>query len=104
AASHVVFPGPWPKKRHHRRRLVQPAFAALMARKLAPGGIVHAATDWPDYAQQMDAVLRAEPLLEPAARSYAERPLTKFESRGQRLGHPILDLHFRRRQTAPDAR
>ena len=104
AAIHLFFPDPWPKKRHHKRRLVQPAFAALMARKLVPGGIVHAATDWPDYAEHMAAVLAAEPLLEPAERGFAARPSTKFESRGRKLGHPIRDLHYRRRQTAPAAR
>ena len=104
AAIHLFFPDPWPKKRHHKRRLVQPDSAALMARKLAPGGILHAATDWPDYAEHMSAVLGAEPLLEPADRAFAERPLTKFESRGQRLGHPIRDLYFRRKRKAPAAR
>ena len=104
AAIHLFFPDPWPKKRHHKRRLVQAELAALMARKLAPGGSLHAATDWPDYAEQMAAVFGAEPLLEPSERGFAARPVTKFESRGQRLGHPIRDLHFRRRQTAPAAR
>jgi len=104
AAIHLFFPDPWPKKRHHKRRLVQPALAGLMARKLAPGGILHAATDWPDYADHMEAVLRAEPLLEQSDNGFADRPLTKFESRGQRLGHPIRDLRFRRRQRAPAAR
>ena len=104
AAIHLFFPDPWPKKRHHKRRLVQPESAALMARKLAPGGILHAATDWPDYAEQMSAVFGAEPLLEPTERAFAERSLTKFESRGQRLGHSIRDLYFRRRRKAPAAR
>jgi len=96
-AIHLFFPDPWPKKRHHKRRLVQPDVAALMARKLMAGGTLHAATDWPDYAEQMAAVFGAEPLLEPAAGGFAPRPATKFESRGRRLGHPIRDLHFRRR-------
>jgi tRNA (guanine-N7-)-methyltransferase len=104
AAIHLFFPDPWPKKRHHKRRLVQPAFAALAASKLKAGGILHAATDWPDYAEHMAAVLAAEPLLEPAERGFAARPATKFESRGLRLGHPIRDLHYRRRQTALAAR
>ena len=104
AAIHLFFPDPWPKKRHHKRRLVQPEVAALMARKLAPGGMLHAATDWPDYAEQMDAVFAAEALLEQADGAFAKRPLTKFESRGQRLGHSIRDLYFRRRQKAPAAR
>jgi tRNA (guanine-N7-)-methyltransferase len=104
AAIHLFFPDPWPKKRHHKRRLVQPETAALMARKLAPGGILHAATDWPDYAEQMNQVFSKEELLEPAAAGFAVRPPTKFESRGRRLGHPIRDLHFRRRQRGPAAR
>ncbi|HYL89792.1 MAG TPA: tRNA (guanosine(46)-N7)-methyltransferase TrmB [Burkholderiales bacterium] len=104
AAIHLFFPDPWPKKRHHKRRLVQPAIAALMARKLAPRGILHAATDWPDYAEQMNETFSKEALLEPATAGFAERPATKFESRGRKLGHPIRDLHFRRRQTAPAAR
>ena len=97
AAIHVFFPDPWPKKRHHKRRLVQPEFAALAARKLAPGGILHAATDWPDYAMHMEAVLSGEPLLEKAQGGFTPRPPTKFEARGRRLGHPIRDLYFRRR-------
>jgi tRNA (guanine-N7-)-methyltransferase len=104
AAIHLFFPDPWPKKRHHKRRLVQPAFAALAARKLKDGGILHAATDWPDYADYMNEVFSKEPLLEPAAAGFAARPVTKFESRGQRLGHPIRELLFRRAGTAPAAR
>jgi tRNA (guanine-N7-)-methyltransferase len=97
AAIHLFFPDPWPKKRHHKRRLVQPAFAALAARKLAPGGTLHAATDWPDYAQHMQQVFAQEALLEPAVSGFMQRPATKFETRGKRLGHPIRDLYFRRR-------
>ena len=97
AAIHLFFPDPWPKKRHHKRRLVQPEFAQLAARKLAPGGVLHAATDWPDYAEHIAAVLGAEPALEAASSGFAARPETKFESRGKRLGHPIRDLYFRRR-------
>jgi len=104
AAIHLFFPDPWPKKRHHKRRLVQPETAALMARKLAPGGILHAATDWPDYAEHMNDVFLKEELLEPATAGFAERPTTKFESRGRKLGHPIRDLRFRRRRTAPAGR
>jgi tRNA (guanine-N7-)-methyltransferase len=103
AAIHLFFPDPWPKKRHHKRRLVQPEFTSLLVKKLKPGGVVHAATDWPDYAEHIERVLSAEPLLEKAAAGYAERPVTKFESRGRRLGHPIRDLFFRRRR-APAAR
>jgi tRNA (guanine-N7-)-methyltransferase len=107
AAAYLFFPDPWPKKRHHKRRLVQAPFAALLARKLAPGGVLRLATDWPDYAAHMLAVLAAEPALENLAADggYAprpeERPLTKFERRGLRLGHPVRDLAFRRR--APGA-
>ena len=97
AALHLFFPDPWPKKRHHKRRLVQPGFAALAARKLASGGVLHAATDWPDYAEYMALVFSADRLLESAERGFAERPATKFEARGRRLGHPIRDLYFRRR-------
>lgn len=98
AGIHLFFPDPWPKKRHHKRRLVQPSFAALAARKLAPGGVIHAATDWPDYAQWMDEVFSAESRLEKADRGLTPKPVTKFEARGRRLGHPIRELFFRRRQ------
>ena len=96
AGIHLFFPDPWPKKRHHKRRLVRPAFAALAARKLAPGGYLHAATDWPEYAAQMQEVLGAEPMLERAVEARA-RPLTKFEQRGVKLGHEVRDLVYRRR-------
>jgi tRNA (guanine-N7-)-methyltransferase len=104
AAIHLFFPDPWPKKRHHKRRLVQPPFVSLMAEKLSAGGIAHLATDWPDYADQMAAVFLENPLFEKAERGFVERPSTKFEARGRRLGHPIRDLYFRRRGTAPAAR
>jgi tRNA (guanine-N7-)-methyltransferase len=97
SAIHLFFPDPWPKKRHHKRRLVQPEFAALAARKLEPGGTLHAATDWPDYAEHMDEVFSCEPLMEKAAAGFTARPATKFEARGKRLGHPIRDLYWRRR-------
>ena len=101
AALHVVFPDPWQKKKHHKRRLIQPAFAALLASRLAPGGRLHCATDWQPYAQQMLAVLAAEPLLANTAEGYAPRPdyrpLTKFEQRGLDLGHGVWDLVFTRR-------
>ncbi|MGQ0508977.1 MAG: tRNA (guanosine(46)-N7)-methyltransferase TrmB [Betaproteobacteria bacterium] len=96
AGIHLFFPDPWPKKRHHKRRLVQPELAALMARRLAAGGVLHAATDWVEYAEHMEIVLGAEPLLErlPAG---ASRPMTKFERRGLKLGHEVRDLYYRRR-------
>ena len=96
AGIHLFFPDPWPKKRHHKRRLVQPAFAALAARKLAAGGILHAATDWMDYAAQMAEVLGAQPMLA-TARETLERPATKFEQRGLRLGHDVRDLVYVRK-------
>ena len=96
AAIHLFFPDPWPKKRHHKRRLVRPAFAALAARKLAGGGYLHAATDWPDYAAQIEQVLAAEPLLEATQQKNIARPSTKFERRGLGLGNPVRDLLFRR--------
>ena len=95
---HLFFPDPWPKKRHHKRRLVQPPFAALAARKLAPGGYLHAATDWPDYAAQMDEVLASSGFFDPGNSETTPRPVTKFERRGLRLGHPVRDLLFVRRQ------
>ena len=98
---YIFFPDPWPKKRHHKRRLMQPAFTALLASRLKPGGYLHVATDWEHYAQQMLDVLSAEPALENTAGRFAERPatrpLTKFERRGLNLGHPVRDLVFRRR-------
>jgi len=96
AGIHLFFPDPWPKKRHHKRRLVQPAFAALAARKLAPGGYLHAATDWEDYASRMVEVLMAEPGLRRENDAHA-RPSTKFEIRGLKLGHKVHDYLFRRR-------
>jgi tRNA (guanine-N7-)-methyltransferase len=99
AGVHLWFPDPWPKKRHHKRRLVQPPFVALLASRLAPGGYVHCATDWQAYAEQMLAVLSAEPLLVNTAPAYAPRPagrpMTKFEQRGLTLGHGVWDLLFR---------
>lgn len=95
AGIHLFFPDPWPKKRHHKRRLVQQAFAALAARKLAPGGYLHAATDWEDYASQMVEVLMAEPGLRRENDAHA-RPSTKFEIRGLKLGHKVHDYLFRR--------
>jgi tRNA (guanine-N7-)-methyltransferase len=97
AALHLFFPDPWPKKRHHKRRLVQPAFASLVAGKLRGGGIVHAATDWPDYAEQIAAVFSANSSFVKSEGGFASRPATKFEKRGLRLGNPVRDLVFIRR-------
>ena len=101
AGIHVFFPDPWPKRRHHKRRLLQSAFVRALALRLAKGGYLHVATDWEDYAGATLATLAAEPLLVNTARDYAPRPayrpLTKFERRGIRLGHGVWDLVFRRR-------
>lgn len=98
--AHIFFPDPWPKKRHHKRRLIQPPFVALLASRMKHGAYVHVATDWEDYAQQIMEVLSAEPLLANTADGYAprpgHRPLTKFENRGLKLGHGVWDLVFRR--------
>jgi tRNA (guanine-N7-)-methyltransferase len=95
---HIFFPDPWPKKRHHKRRLLQPAFAALAAGRLKPGGYLHVATDWQDYAEQALDVLGAVPGLVNTAERFAprpaSRPLTKFERRGRDLGHGVWDLLF----------
>jgi tRNA (guanine-N7-)-methyltransferase len=99
--AHIFFPDPWPKKRHHKRRLIQPPLVSLLASRLKSGGYVHAATDWEEYAQQILDVFSGEPLLENTVESYAPRPdyrpLTKFEQRGLRLGHGVWDIVFRRR-------
>ena len=101
AGIHVYFPDPWPKKRHHKRRLLKTAFVHALALRLSDGGYLHAATDWEDYAHEILAVLGAEPLLANTAAGFAERPgwrpLTRFESRGMKLGHAVFDLVFRRR-------
>lgn len=98
AGVHVFFPDPWHKLRHHKRRLIQPAFVRLLASRLAPDGYLHCATDWEPYAEQMLAVLSAEPVLRNSARDYAARPAyrpeTKFERRGLGLGHGVRDLVF----------
>jgi tRNA (guanine-N7-)-methyltransferase len=97
----VFFPDPWHKARHHKRRLIQPEFVRMLVSRLKPGGTIHCATDWENYAEQMLEVLSAEPLLENTAAGYAERPayrpLTKFEARGLKLGHGVWDLVFRRK-------
>jgi tRNA (guanine-N7-)-methyltransferase len=101
AGVHVFFPDPWHKKKHHKRRLIQPPFVALLASRLAPGGYLHCATDWQPYAEQMLEVLSAEPTLANTAGGYAPkpdyRPLTKFEARGLKLGHGVWDLVFSKR-------
>ena len=101
----IYFPDPWHKKRHHKRRLVSPAFAALLVRKLAPDGRLHLATDWHDYAEQMWNVLDATPGLRNRAgpRGHVPRPdwrpQTHFEARGLKLGHGVWDLLYDRRDS-----
>ena len=97
---HVYFPDPWPKKRHHKRRLLQAPFVALLASRMKAGATLHVATDWEDYARQILDVLSAEPLLANTCGGFAPRPegrpQTKFELRGMRLGHRVWDMVFRR--------
>ncbi len=97
---HIYFPDPWPKKRHHKRRLVQAPLVSLLASRLRPGGYLHLATDWQEYAEWMLEVLRGEPQLKNTASEYAPkpdfRPETKFERRGLDLGHGVWDLLFRK--------
>jgi tRNA (guanine-N7-)-methyltransferase len=100
AGVHIFFPDPWPKKRHHKRRLIQPSFVTLAASRMKPGAVLHVATDWEEYAQQILEVLSSEPQLANTADGYAARPdyrpLTKFENRGLKLGHRVWDVVFRR--------
>jgi len=101
AGVHVFFPDPWHKARHNKRRLIQAPFVKLLASRIAPGGYLHCATDWQDYAEQMLQVLVEEPTLRNTADGYAPRPdyrpVTKFENRGLRLGHGVWDLVFAKR-------
>jgi len=98
---HVFFPDPWPKKRHHKRRLIQPPLVALLASRMKPGAHLHVATDWQDYAEHILAVLAAEPALENTADGFVvrpeARPETKFERRGRTLGHRVWDVLFCKR-------
>jgi len=98
----IFFPDPWPKKRHHKRRLVQPAFVADLARIIKPGGLLHFATDWAHYAEHIRDVLAAHTEFESlsaaqaAADPTSQRAPTKFERRGRKLGHTVVDLYYRR--------
>lgn len=98
----IFFPDPWPKKRHHKRRLIQPPLVRLLAERLAAGGLLHLATDWAPYAEQMLDVVEADGCFENlagpgnTAPGPGDRPATRFERRGERLGHDIVDLRFRR--------
>lgn len=102
ALAHIFFPDPWPKKRHHKRRLIQAPFVELLAKAIAPGGTLRLATDWEQYAQHMREVIDASPAFANVAAESgfvartAERTLTRFERRGQRLGHGVWDLEYRR--------
>ncbi len=102
AGVHIFFPDPWHKKRHNKRRLIQPEFVANLVKHLAPGGYLHCATDWQPYAEQMLEVLSTEAALANTAQGYADkpsyRPLTKFEARGLKLGHGVWDLVFLRQR------
>lgn len=99
---HIFFPDPWHKARHQKRRLIQPPLIALLAQKLVPGGYLHCATDWENYAEQIVDVLQGEPLLTLGPERFSRenplvtRPATKFEARGVRLGHGVWDLIARR--------
>jgi tRNA (guanine-N7-)-methyltransferase len=99
-AVHIFFPDPWPKARHHKRRLVQPSHVALLRSRLRVGGTLHCATDWVPYADAMLEVLTADPAMQNTADGFtprpAHRPVTKFEQRGLDLGHEVRDLVFRR--------
>lgn len=101
ARIQIYFPDPWPKKKHHKRRFVQAALVHRLLAKLTPGGLLHLATDWEPYAEHMLEVLGAEPGLQNLGTPWVERPAfrppTKFERRGERLGHRVRDLLFRRR-------
>lgn len=96
-AVHIFFPDPWPKTRHHKRRLIQPDNVALLRSRLRPGGMLHCATDWPDYAEQMLEALSSDPELEGGVvQRPRHRPITKFEKRGVEAGRPIVDVVFLR--------
>jgi tRNA (guanine-N7-)-methyltransferase len=96
--AHIFFPDPWPKKRHHKRRLIQPGFVSLLASRIKQGGYVHAATDWDDYARQILEVMSRESTLRNVAPDFSPRPdyrpLTKFEQRGLKLGYGVRDIVF----------
>ena len=97
---HIFFPDPWPKLRHHKRRLIQPEFISLLCKHLKPGGYIHVATDWNNYADQILEVMSNELSLTNTAGDFVQRPeyrpLTKFEQRGLRLGHKVWDLVFKK--------
>lgn len=97
---HIFFPDPWPKLRHHKRRLIQPEFVSILCKRIKHGGYIHVATDWENYAEQINEVLRNEPQLTSTDKNHGQyqnyRPPTKFEQRGLHLGHNIWDLVFKK--------
>ena len=97
----IFFPDPWHKKRHHKRRLIQPEFVEMLVKKLKPSGQIHVATDWENYAEHILEVLSADINLRNTAEAYAEkpdyRPKTKYEERGRRLGHGVWDMVFEKK-------
>jgi tRNA (guanine-N7-)-methyltransferase len=99
-AIHIFFPDPWHKTRHHKRRIIQPEFVALLRSRLVVGGTLHCATDWEPYAEEMLRVLDADPGLHNPSGTFAprpaHRPVTKFERRGLDLGHTVRDVIVRR--------
>jgi tRNA (guanine-N7-)-methyltransferase len=95
-AVHLFFPDPWPKKRHHKRRIIQPDFVALLGRKITPGGVLHTATDWSEYGEHMEATILADNGFQRGGIAAGQRPQTKFERRGKRLGHEITEGYFQR--------
>jgi tRNA (guanine-N7-)-methyltransferase len=101
AGVHIFFPDPWPKKRHHKRRLIQAPLVKQLCDKLQPGAYIHVATDWQEYAEHILATLADEPMLANSVVDYAPRPayrpLTKFEQRGLKLGHGVWDIIFHKR-------
>jgi tRNA (guanine-N7-)-methyltransferase len=109
AAVNLFFPDPWPKKRHHKRRIIQPDFVAAVARLLTNGGLFHVATDWMDYAEHARAVIADSGLFLPRQASdlhgepLAFRAPTKFEARGRRLGHDVVDLYYLKRESGARA-
>jgi tRNA (guanine-N7-)-methyltransferase len=99
----LLFPDPWPKKKHHKRRIVQADFVTLLARKLKAGGLLHMATDWQPYAEHMQAVMAGNPAFQACPAGHPDcrstRPTTRFEQRGRRLGHAVTDLYYLREHT-----
>ena len=93
---HLYFPDPWHKKRHHKRRIVQPAFVALLTGLVRPGGYFHVATDWPEYAEHIREVLAGAPGWREQSGAISGRPRTRFQARGERLGHPIWEACYER--------